>query len=111
VLTLEGPDGALLTLTIYGVDSEPSLLAKSLLDTMTKQFSGAKATPLVGTVGGLAAEGYTMKFAYMGVPMTSTILAFRGGKTSLTLYTQAADEDLSAVQPGFDVVKNTLVVK
>jgi hypothetical protein len=110
-VSLEGPDGALLSLTIYGLDMETQQLSAMTLDAMKKQFPNVTATALTGTVGGYTAEGYTLKFSYMGVPMTSTILSFRGGKSSFTLYTQAADEDLSAVQPGFDLIKNTLVVK
>ena len=111
MVTLEGPDGALLTLTMYGADMEPAQLSATLLETMKKQFSGATVTPLKGSAGGIDAEGYRLTFTYMGVPMTSTILSFRGGKSSFTLYTQATDASLGAVQPGFDLIKNTLVVK
>jgi hypothetical protein len=111
VVNLEGPRGALLTLTMYGMDADPTQLATTLLETMKKQFSGATVTALKGTVGGIAADGYALTFTYMGTPMTSSILSFRGGKSSFTLYTQAADADLGAVQPGFDLIKNTLVVK
>jgi hypothetical protein len=111
VVMLEAPDDSLLTLEIHGADMAPSLLSKLLLDDLTKKFSGATSTPLTGTVAGLAAEGYTMKFTVQGLPMTGTILSFRGAKSSLRLYTQAADEDLAAMQPAFDVIKNTLVVK
>ena len=112
VVFLEGPDKVLLTLTMYGMDMEPAQLSATLLDTMKKQFGGATVTTLKGTVaGGIDAEGYRMTFTFKGVPMTSTILSFRGGKSSFTLYTQAADANLGAVQPGFDLIKNTLVVK
>ncbi len=111
VVTLEGPDGALLTLTMYGAEMDPAQLSATLLETMKKQFSGATVTTLKGSVGGTDAEGYRMTFTFNGVPMTSTILSFRGGKSSFTLYTQAADAYLGGVQPGFDLIKNTLVVK
>ncbi len=115
VVTLRDADDNLLTLTIYGTNMEPSLLSKTLLDKLSKAFSsergGTTNTPLTGKVGGTTAEGYTMKFTHQGLPMTGVILSWRSGKSSLTMYTQAADEDLSAVQPRFDVVKNTLVVR
>ena len=111
LVSLEGPNGALLTLTMYGMDADPAQLSATLLETMKKQCGGATVTALTGTAGGIAADGYTMKFTYTATPMTATILSFRGGKSSFTLYTQAADADLGAVQPGFDLIKNTLVVK
>jgi len=105
------PEAALLSLTIYGMDMQPRQLSASLLDAMQKQFTGATATPITGTIAGYPAEGYSLTFTYLGVPMTGTILSFRGDKASFTWYTQSANEDLPAVQPGFDLVRNTLVVK
>ena len=110
-VSLSGPDGALQTLTLYSAGMNPAQLAASLLDGMKQKFPDATATPLTGTIGGFPAQGYTMKFTYMGVPMTSTILAFCGGPFCFTLYTQAADEDWSNLQPAFDVLKSTLVVQ
>ena len=105
------PEAALLSLTIYGMDMQPRQLSASLLDAMQKLFAGATATPITGTIAGYPAEGYTLAFTVQGVPMTGTILSFRGDKASFTWYTQAANEDMPAVQPGFDLVRNTLVVK
>lgn len=110
-VSLEEPGGALLSLTIYGTDMEPRQLSAALRETMTKQFAGVTATPLTGTVGAFAAEGYALTFSYMGVPMSGSILSFRSGELAYTLYTQAADADLGQVQPGFDLVKTTFAVK
>jgi hypothetical protein len=98
-------------LTIYGLDTDPAQLSQTALDGLKKQFAGASATALTGTVSGFAAQGYTVQFTYSGVPMTGTILSFRGGKSSFSLYTQSADSFLTSVQPGFDAVKNSLVLK
>lgn len=111
VVSLEGPKGALLTISMYGMDMQPAQLSSSLLDEMKRQFSGVTATATTGTVGGFAAEGYTIKFSQSGVPITGVILSFKGAKASFTVYTQAADADLSSVQPSFDVIKTSLVVK
>jgi hypothetical protein len=110
-ISLEAPQNALLSLTIYGMEMQPHELSASLLDELQGQFTGAAATPITGTIASYPAEGYTLTFTYLGVPMTGTILAFRGDKASFTWYTQSANEDLPAVQPGFDLVKNTLVVR
>jgi len=111
VVTIEGPEGALVTLTVYGFDSSPAQLSASQLEALKKQFAGATATPLAETVGGRPAEGYTVKFVVDNIPMTGAILSLRGGKSAVTLYTQAADADLGVMQARFDVIKNSLVVK
>jgi hypothetical protein len=82
-----------------------------LLDQLKSTFSGVTSSPLTGTVSGLPAEGYTLKFSHMGVPMTGAILSFKSAKASFTVYTQAADADLSAIQPAFDVIKTSLTVR
>lgn len=89
----------------------PAQLSAMLLDTLKKQYAGATSAPLTGTVAGASAEGYTLTFTHMGVPMTGVILSFRAGASSFTMYTQAADDDLPLRQPAFDLVKNTLVVR
>jgi hypothetical protein len=110
-LTLDGPDGAVMSLLIYTSSAAPAQLAAVLLDAIKNQFPGVAATPLAGTVAGSRAEGYTLTFSYSGVAMTGTILSFRAARLGFTLYTQAADELASAAQPGFDVFRQTLTVK
>jgi len=111
VATIEGPEGAFVSLTVYGADSSPAQLSAAHLDALKKQAGSVSATPLATTVNGVPAEGYTVKFSSGGVPTTGVILSLRGGRSAVTLYTQAADADLSVMQARFDVVKNTLVVR
>jgi len=110
-ISIESPEGALVSLTIYDQSMEPRQLSEMILDNLKGQFPGAAARPATGKVGGFDAEGYAMSFIHRGVPFTAHILSFRGGRLSFTLVTQAADAQMSSVQPGFDLIKNTLVVK
>ncbi|RMF37163.1 MAG: hypothetical protein D6753_18095 [Planctomycetota bacterium] len=108
-VTLETPEGAFLSITRLPDASHFESAMAQIRRAMEAEYEGIESEPLQKSFGAHTADGFTQRFFYLDLLVTSHVLSIARDHQAWVLHYQAEDRDMEALGRVFDAIVAQIV--
>ncbi len=103
-VTLESPEGAFLSITRLPDASHFESCIDQIRRAMESEYDSVEFEPLQKNFGAATADGFTQRFFYLDLLITSHVLTVARDHQAWVLHYQAEDRDMDALGRVFDAI-------
>ena len=108
-VTVHSPGGAFWSVAVHP-RADPRRVVEAVLNAMRQEYEGLEFEEARDVVVGHVLAGYDMNFFYLDLTNTAQIRSLRVDRTVYTIFWQAEDRELAAIERVFDAMTTSMLM-